>query len=228
MARRGQRAARLPEGMTVIEFASPARIMAAFEGNEQAIRAEYSRQRSIIRKRIERMKAAKETYNATYAKFGDLKSALPSARGMSTMEMMKRMSGMASNIAGTFESTLSQIKQSRADVEANLIAGARSAGDTKFAEALEAGGLTPIKYERMKRVMGMIRAVMPDAYPETAWDTVQSEVAKTSNKKSLIDIAGNVLRKLGFEADTVTIGNKYTAQGKLNTVYRSEHMTRKR
>ena len=45
----------LAKGTQLVDYANPSRILRAFDNDMSRIRAEYSRQRSIIRKRIERM-----------------------------------------------------------------------------------------------------------------------------------------------------------------------------
>ena len=224
MARRSS-GARLPEGKLLVDFASPARIRAAYENDERAIRAEYSRQRSIIRKRIERMEAAGETYNRTFQLYGDLKKALPSARGLTTDQMMKLMSGTAAQLGAGYQSTVRDVKAGRRAAQETLRAAAEAMGDDDLSEKLSKD-LTPKQYAAVGRVMGMLKAFAPPGTIDTneMWEATTLEVIKKGgSKRSLLAIANDVIGKLDLDVDISDVADKYTTRGTIRVSWSKAH-----
>lgn len=130
------RKAHLPAGMTLLDFSSRKAIRSAFGGDMRAMRAEYSRERSIIRKRIERMAEAGETSNAFYSYYKNMEKVLPSARGLSDETIMDLMMKSAHGIGGGYKSTISELKDERLENIATLAKQAAGAGDREFARSL--------------------------------------------------------------------------------------------
>ena len=235
MARRSN-AAKLPEGMTLLDFASPAAIMRAFQGDEKRIRAEYSRQRSIVRKRVERMKAAGETDNFVYRKYGDLKQALPTADQLSTRQMMEILSNTGSTIAGGYQSTLSDIRQRRRRLK-KTIEEAQERGKAKgkkgAAAADEGGGdegeaLTDAQVKKIQQLMGMTQFVLGKAQDS---DTILEEATKIvkrgGKQRNLLTMAAEILTR--FDADVEDLEglrSRFTAKGTTRVSWAKAHKGR--
>ena len=92
---------------TLADYASPSRIENLFNNSMKDIRAEASRMRSIIRKRMERMEIAGETTNRSFELFGDRKTSLPSINSMTDAQVKEFMSRAAQQIGGGHMATLS-------------------------------------------------------------------------------------------------------------------------
>ena len=235
MARRSN-AAKLPEGMTLLDFASPAAIMRAFQGDERRIRAEYSRQRSIIRKRIERMKAAGETDNFVYRKYGDIKNDLPTADQLSTRQMMEILTNTGSTIAGGYQSTLSDIRQRRRRLR-KTIEEAQERGKAKgkrgAAVAGEDGGddgeaLTDAQVKKIQQLMGMTQFVLGKAQDS---DTILEEATKIvkrgGKQRNLLTMAAEILTR--FDADVEDLEglrSRFTAKGTTRVSWAKAHKGR--
>ena len=234
MARRSN-AAKLPEGLTLLDFASPAAIMRAFQGDEKRIRAEYSRQRSIVRKRVERMKAAGETDNFVYRKYGDLKQALPTADQLSTRQMMEILTNTGSTIAGGYQSTLSDIRQRRRRLK-KTIEEAQERGKAKGkkgAAAADEGGdegeaLTDAQVKKIQQLMGMTQFVLGKAQDS---DTILEEATKIvkrgGKQRNLLTMAAEILTR--FDADVEDLEglrSRFTAKGTTRVSWAKAHKGR--
>lgn len=226
MAARRQQS-RLPQGSTLADFSSPARILAAL-GNESAIRAEYSRQRSIIRKRVERMAAAGETSNPFYRRFGNLGEALPTAKGMSTQEMMRRMAASARAVSGAYTSTLKGVKEQRREQSRRLAEKARAAGDDETAQYFESGKLTPKQEEKINKIWGVVRAMMGRSIPrglgsgET--ESIIVETVIQGGKRSVLSMATEVLTRLDADVDQLEgAKERFTQTGKTRVSWSRSH-----
>ncbi len=234
MARRSN-AAKLPEGLTLLDFASPAAIMRAFQGDEKRIRAEYSRQRSIVRKRVERMKAAGETDNFVYRKYGDLKQALPTADQLSTRQMMEILTNTGSTIAGGYQSTLSDIRQCRRRLK-KTIEEAQERGKAKGkkgAAAADEGGdegeaLTDAQVKKIQQLMGMTQFVLGKAQDS---DTILEEATKIvkrgGKQRNLLTMAAEILTR--FDADVEDLEglrSRFTAKGTTRVSWAKAHKGR--
>lgn len=237
MARRSN-AARLPEGMTLLDFASPAAIMRAFQGDEKRIRAEYSRQRSIVRKRVERMQAAGETDNFVFRKYGDLQQALPVANKLTTRQMMEILTNTGSTIAGGYQSTLSDIRQRRRKLK-KTIAEAQQQQREKAkrkkgaAAADEDGGdegeaLTDAQVKKIQQLMGMTQFVLGKAQDS---DTILEEATKIvkrgGKQRNLLTMAAEILTR--FDADVEDLEglrSRFTAKGTTRVSWAKAHKGR--
>lgn len=235
MARRSN-AAKLPEGMTLLDFASPAAIMRAFEGDEKRIRAEYSRQRSIVRKRVERMKAAGETDNFVYRKYGDIKNDLPTADQLTTRQMMEILTNTGSTIAGGYQSTLSDIRQRRRRLK-KTIEEAQERGKAKGkkgASAADEGAgdegeaLTDAQVKKIQQLMGMTQFVLGKAQDS---DTILEEATKIvkrgGKQRNLLTMAAEILTR--FDADVEDLEglrSRFTAKGTTRVSWAKAHKGR--
>ena len=226
MAARRQQS-RLPQGTTLADFSSPARILAAL-GNESAIRAEYSRQRSIIRKRVERMAAAGETANQFYQRFGNLGEALPTAKGMSTQQMMLRMAASARAISGSYTSTLGEVKENRREQSKRMAERAREAGDEETAAFFEKGGLSPRQEEKVNKVWGIVRAMMGSAIARGigSGETENAIVSTViqGGGRSVLSMATQVMTILNADLDQLEgAGKRFTQTGKTRVAWSKAH-----
>lgn len=224
MARRT--GARLPEGTTVVDFRSPASILEAL-GSDAAIRKEYSRQRSIIRKRIERMAQAGETANQFYQRFGDLKRALPTAKGMSTQEMAQRMAAMARAIGGGYQSTLTEVKEARKSAMERVRQEAEEAGDDMTASFLSKE-LTPKQAEKVGRVWNIIRGVMGKSIGKvigsSGIDVKIHETVIDGRGQSVLSMAAQVLSDYDADISTLeTLRDRFTQTGKTRVAWAKAH-----
>ena len=224
MPRQSKNSARLAPGTTIVDYSSPGRIRAAF-GSEKAIREEYSRLRSITRKRVERLEKAGETHNWLYRTFGDLKTALPSSRGLSTGEMMTRMAAAARAVGGGYQSTLREIKEARREQASALAVEAEESGDTELAELLRKNP-TSAQWDRINRVMGMIRKTVGKSISS---DDVQmaaiKEVLSSKSKRSLLSIAASVINDLdmGDENSLEALKAQFTTKGTTRISWKQSH-----
>lgn len=238
MARRSN-AARLPEGTTLLDFATPGAIMRAFEGDERRIRAEYSRQRSIVRKRVERMAAAGETENFVYRKYGDLKSALPTADRLSTRQMLDILTSTASTIGGGYQSTLRDIKKRRQRLrrtieEQEQKEGAKAKTRTKGKRTTEdesedegdGGKLTDAQLRRIQKLMGMTQFVLGKARDSgELLEMVTDTVRRGGSKRNLLSMASEILNAYGAAEpeDLEGLKSRFTAKGTMRVSWAKAH-----
>lgn len=228
MATRKQ--AGLKSGTTLTDYASGSRIEKAFGGSMKDIRAEYSRQRSIIRKRVERMESAGETYNKFYGIFGD-RSVIPSAKGLTDAQVLKHLSMTAQAIGGGYVSTVSEIRERREELRERMLEQAEEYGDEELAEALKKP-LTPRQYGRIGRVMGMIRhAIGQYVGSDEVFQEATKVVLQDDGKTSLLTLANKVMNNtMGEENVTVeqlsAMKERYTAKGTTRVSYAKAHRKR--
>lgn len=223
---------RLPKGTGVENFSSPTKIMKTL-GTEKAIREEYSRQRSIIRKRIERLRAAGETDNWMYKTFGHMDRDLPSSRGLSTQTMMKLMAPMSRALSGGYKSDLTSIRAARKEYQSDLADQAEEAGDEDTAAAIR--NMSSAQFGKAMRIVGMIQRVTgkgltSDELVEAAVEMVATSKGK---KMSLFSMASEVINKLGLDSDDDTdviskMGAMFTAKGTIRASWKREHPPKKR
>lgn len=188
----------LAKGTQLTDYANPSRIMRAFDGDMSRIRAEYSRQRSIIRKRIERMESAGEVHNDFYRRFGNMKESIPSLKGLSNEQVMRAMSGTANALVGGYQTTLKEIRQARQEAFEEFKAQAENAGDKKLVAELNKQGLTSEAYDNIKTLMGYMQnaGVIKFKPSKPVYDAVIKEYYKRKDGESLADIASKVVKKL--------------------------------
>lgn len=188
----------LAKGTQLTDYANPSRIMRAFDGDMSRIRAEYSRQRSIIRKRIERMEAAGEIHNDFYRRFGNMQEAIPSLKGLSNEQVMRAMSGTANALVGGYQTTLKEIRQARQEAFEEFKAQAENAGDKKLVAELNKQGLTSEAYDNIKTLMGYMQnaGVIKFKPSKPVYDAVIKEYYKRKDGESLADVASKVVKKL--------------------------------
>lgn len=214
---------------TLVDYASPARIRSLFGDDMSKIRSEYSRQRSILRKRMERMEKAGETFNRAFERFGDVKTQLPTIRELTDQQVLEMLSRTAQQIGGGYQGTVSEIRASRKDAQEALKAQAESMGDEDLADALDKP-LTPRQYERMQRLMGMIQKMIGKNYTSDEVRTAAlKEVLNGKGKESLLTKASRALESLGFDTDNngemlaAKIKEQYTAKGTVRVSWSKAH-----
>lgn len=233
MARRSN-AARLPEGMTLLDFASPAAIMRAFEGDERRIRAEYSRQRSIVRKRVERMAQAGETENFVFRKYGDLKTALPTADQLTTQQMLSILTNTGSTLAGGYQSTLRDIKKRRKTLRKTIEEqqerrGKKSGAGAEGGEDVDDGSaLTDAQLIKVQKLMGMTQFALGKAMDSDEVLEKATEIVKKGGKQSnLLKMAAEILAH--FDADIEDLEGlkqRFTAKGTTRVSWSKAHRKR--
>lgn len=219
----------LKPGLSVVDYSSYNALFTVL-GSEQAIRNEYSRMRSIIRKRVERMAAAGETHNWVYRNFGDMPQQLPSAIGKSTKELAQIMAAQARVLSGGYQSTVREIRQSRKQAIRDIAKEAKEAGDIGFAEMIKK--ITPQQYERAKRLMGMMQSAIGKAYQssEEVWQDALKVSLSTNSKSNLLTEANKLLADYGLD-DVETLSSmksRFTAKGTTRQSWKRANSGRKR
>lgn len=227
-----RRGATLAPGTTLPDYSSQERIKRAFNDDMAAIRREYSRQRSIIRKRVERLEAAGETHNVFYNKYSKLDKVLPSARGLSDQELMQAMARSAHGIGAGMLSTVSEVRASREEQIGGLKAEADYYDDAELVERLEKG-ISAAQLEQMQRIMGMIQKVV-GAIDDS--NRLRQEATKTvlfgDERLSILSKAAQVINNLGLgdenEDAIAELKKIYTLKGTVRVSYKKAHSKRRR
>lgn len=194
----------LAKGTQLVDYANPSRILRAFDGDMSRIRAEYSRQRSIIRKRIERMEKAGEIHNDFYRRFGNMQETIPSLKGLSNEQVMRAMSGTANALVGGYQTTLKEIKEARLTAFEEFKAQAKKEGDKKLLQELETQGLSSQGYQDIRTLMGYLEnaGVIKVKPSKSVYTSVIKAYYKKKDNESLMDIASKVVKRLRLDADT--------------------------
>lgn len=226
--------ATLARGTTFLDYASPAKILAAFENDMRKIRAEYSRQRSIIRKRVERMEKAGEIYNPYYERYGRNRDlALPTVKNLSDADLLLMLSSTARGISGGYQATVSEIRESRADTLGALKAQAEAAGDEDLAEALSKG-LSAKQLSQVGRIMGMIKRVVGKTEDsDTVRQFAMRVVLGKRKGESLLSMAARTMDLLGVGDDEEgspsnleALKERYTTKGTVRVSWKKAHSKR--
>lgn len=217
---------RLAPGKEITDYASYARIKSAF-GSDSAIMSEYSRQRSIIRKRLERMEAAGEKDNWLYKTFGNMKEDLPTAVGMDVREAASRLASTSRALSGYGNTTLSEIRRSREEAKKNMIKEAEDAEDESFADAVR--DMSDAQYRNMTRIMGMVQRVV--GAKNLTSDELRQVAAKiVFNRKdeSLLTLAGKALKQMGFDelGNLEKLKAMFTQKGRVRVAWKKAHSKR--
>lgn len=193
--------ARLKVGTTLADYSSPARVMKAFGGDMKEIRAEYSRLRSILRKRLDRLEAAKEIHNAFYIQYRDRDAMLPSLKNLSDRDVLIAIQSVAHGIGVGYQFTVNEIRKSRESRIETLHAEAEKAGDKEFAELLDKTP-TPRQLGQIGRMMNMIKKVIgPLDYSRSGDQKAYQYAMKVylQNKDtSLLTLSAQVINDLGL------------------------------
>lgn len=216
----------LREGLTELDFSSQTRIRAAL-GDEKAIRAEYSRMRSIIRKRINELEKANVKRNWLYRTFGDMQKQLPTARGMSTRDMMKRMAPMARALSGSYKQTnLRDIRRTEAKTIKTIADQAKTAG--QVADAKDIGTWTDAEFEKFKILMGMIENVVGRqlSYDKGITAAVSAALQNRQPGQSLRDMAKKAVDLMGMSRRAKqnakhSLEFRWTAKGKTKVSWKN-------
>lgn len=226
--------AKLKKGTTLVDYATPTKIVSAFEGDFSAIREEYSRLRSIVRKRVERMEKAGETDNPTYQRYGNVKVQLPTVKELSDYQILQMLSNLAQQVGGGFKTaTLSQIRETRNEWRDMLNEIAEDSGDEELKELLKSKKLTDARIKTMQRMLGMIQKVVgtqlsSDEVIETTLKVVLSHESGTS----LLQMAAEVINELGIDTDMhgkdalESLRERYTAEGTTRVNWAKAHKKR--
>ena len=220
----------LAPSTTITDYASYARLKSAF-GTDAAIVSEYSRERSILRKRLERMEAAGETDNWLYKTFGNMKEDLPTARGMSAQQAAQMLASTARALGGARSASLSEIRKSRAETKEVLAQQAEDADDEDFADAIRK--MTDKQWRKMTKVMGMVQRTVGARNLDS--EKVMQEAAKivlnTKGKTSVLTMAANVIANLGLDDNTGNLeklGQMFTKTGSTRVSWKKAHAKRGR
>lgn len=225
-----RRGAKLPQGLTPYDFRTPSSIMSAL-GSDKAVREEYSRQRSIIRKRVERMAAAGETSNQFYKRFGNLAQAMPSAKGLSTKEMMTRLAASSRAIGGGYQSTMTAVKQARKETQERIRQQAEEEGDDETAEFFSKP-LTPKQTEKANRIWGIVRAVMGKSLGKSIGsDGMEKQIYQTvvEGGQSVLSMAAAVMSHYDADiAELETLKERFTQTGKTRVAWSKAHGRKRR
>lgn len=222
-----------------IDYASPARIMRLFNNDMSAIRKEYSRQRSIIRKRVERMEKAGLTHNKTFERFGDVKTQLPPVKSLSDRQLLEMISSTAHEIgAGYQNSTVSGIRQSRTQTISEIKDQAELYKDEELKQLLNRD-MTDRQYDRMLRVMGMVERVIGYYNTSVRKEAMNYVLETGKSKRSLVEIAIDAITALGVPTGLqddnpekqrqnirAQVADKYNREGKVKVSYKKAHKKR--
>ena len=216
---------------TLVDYSSASRITTLYGNDMAAIRTEYSRQRSIIRKRVERMAAAGETSNITYQKFGNVAEQLPTVRSLTDSQVLEMLTRTSGQIAGGYNATLSQVREARARATKDLRIEAEAAGDTELATFLSKP-MTPAQYRRIGRLTSMLREVALKIPTGDVYSVAAKEVLGKDSKESLFDKAKRALKVLGIdeiEDGTLAlerIKQQFTSKGTTRISWKRAHSRR--
>lgn len=227
MARRNT-GARLPEGTFLTDFSSPERVLKIL-GSESAIQAEYSRQRSIIRKRIERMAAAGEVYNRLFKTFGNLAEDLPAVKNLTTEQMAKLLGATSRAIAGGYQNTLKEIRSARKEVVSVMRQRAEQEDDSELAEALSKDP-TPAQMARIHTIMGMVQRTLGRKMADSneLLEDATKMVMTSKSKTSLLTLASQVMAAQGYDDmdDLMAMKDRFTAKGTTRVSWAKAHKAR--
>lgn len=227
MARRNT-GARLPEGTFLTDYSSPERVRQTL-GSDSAIQAEYSRQRSIIRKRVERMAAAGEVYNRLYKTFGNLVEDLPAVKNLTTEQMAKLLGATSRAIAGGYQNTLRDIKAARSEAVSVMRQRAEQENDTELVEALSKEP-TPAQMARIHTIMGMVQRTLGRKMVDS--NELQEDATKivmtSKSKTSLLTLASQVMAAQGYDDmdDLMAMKDRFTARGTTRVSWAKAHKAR--
>ena len=223
-----RKSASLKEGTTLYDYSSATRIKEAFGNNMRDIRAEASRYRSILRKRVERMEQAGETYNKFYNLYKDRERMLPSIKGLSDTQVMKYLSMYAQAIGGGYVSTVSEIREHRDELRQRMYDEAEEFGDEELMEYLKRP-ITPRQYGQIGRIMGMIRtAIGQYVGSDDVYQEAMKVVLADDGKTSLLTLANKVLDNMIGEENVESemrdaMKERYTARGTTRVSYKKAH-----
>ena len=219
---------------SLVDYSSASRIMSLYGNDMAAIRAEYSRQRSIVRKRVERMAAAGETTNITFKKFGNVHEQLPTVRSLSDAQVLEMLTRTSRQLAGGYKATLSEIRQGRRDLQETIRQQAEDAGDEDLAQALDKP-LTPSQWEKVVRLMGMVQKVNGKTWSsDIVLQSAMKVVLEGKRKESLLTKAARLLSDLGIDEDPSgkdaleSVKEQFTAKGTTRVSWAKAHGKRGR
>ena len=184
------------------------------------------------------MKAAGETDNFIFRKYGDLKQALPTAKQLTTRQMMEILTNTGSTIAGGYQSTLSDIRQRRRKLkktieEAQKQQREKSKGKKGAAAVDEDGGdegeaLTDAQVKKVQQLMGMTQFALGKAQDS---DTILEEATKIvkrgGKQRNLLTMAAEILSR--FDADVEDLEglrSRFTAKGTTRVSWAKAHKGR--
>lgn len=208
----------------VTDYASPSRILNLFGNNMKEIRAEYSRQRSIIRKRVERMEAAGETTSQFYKAFGV--NRLKPVAQLSDREILMQLTRTASALASGRRSSLQQIRDARKAAQADLLMEAKKEGDTELAQLLSKP-MTDKQYRDALTVMHLVYSVVGDAYQSSSWRESVKLVLNKKKGDTLLSMASSVLSSMDWDGEDQEGGMaSIKAMEQLHARYTSRGKTR--
>ena len=227
MARRNT-GARLPEGTFLTDFSSPERVRQTL-GSAAAIQAEYSRQRSIIRKRVERMAAAGEVYNRLYKTFGNLAEDLPAVKNLTTEQMAKLLGATSRAIAGGYQNTLKEIRSARKEAVSVMRQRAEEEDDSELAAALSKEP-TPAQMARIHTIMGMVQRTLGRKMVDSneLLEDATKMVMTSKSKTSLLTLASQVMAAQGYDDmdDLMAMKDHFTAKGTTRVSWAKAHKAR--
>ena len=212
----------LPEGTSFLDYASPSRILQAYNNDMKAIRAEASRERSIIRKRIERMEQAGETYNTFYQRFHDRETALPNLKNLSDAQILEYLGSYAQSLAGGYQSTVREIRERRRDIIETIRTEAEENGDEILAQALSKDP-TAKQMSMVGKLMGMTQKIVGKNVDSGTMLQMALKLVISGNKKeSLLNKAGRIIAELGLDDEDEkleNLKNTFTSKGGYRVSY---------
>lgn len=227
MARRNT-GARLPEGTFLTDYSSPERVRKTL-GSDSAIQAEYSRQRSIIRKRIERMAAAGEVYNRLFKTFGNLAEDLPVVKNLTTEQMAKLLGATSRALAGGYQNTLKAIRAARKEAVSVMRQRAEEEDDTELAAALSKEP-SPAQMARIHTIMGMVQRTLGRKMVDSneLLEDATKMVMTSKSKTSLLTLASQVMAAQGYDDmdDLMAMKDRFTARGTTRVSWAKAHKAR--
>lgn len=227
MARRNT-GARLPDGTFVTDFSSVEKVMETLK-TPAAVSKEYSRQRSIIRKRVERLGAAGEVYNRLYETFGNVAESMPDARSLTTEQQAKLLGAMSRAIAGGYQNTLREIRKSRREVLGAVRAQAEKAKDKELADFLSKEP-TPAQMSRIYAVADMVRKTIGAKTVGSGelFEKITEMVMVSTSKESLLTMAAQIIANSGM-ATVENLSNlkaRFTKRGTERVAWKKAHKKR--
>ena len=173
------------------------------------------------------MAAAGETANPFYQRFGNLGESLPTAKGMSTGEMMRRMAASARAISGSYRSTLEGVKEQRREQSRRLAERAREAGDDETADFFESGSLSPKQEEKVNRVWGIVKAMMGKSIGKALGsDETEAMIVDVvrKGKRTVLSMAAEVISRLDDDVTKLEgAKERFTQTGKTRVSWSKAH-----
>lgn len=214
------RRAGLAKNKLITDYSTDLSKMVKTFGSEQAVADEYSRMRSILRKRAERMAKAGETDNAFYRHWGDVHTAMPTVKelrsqpgGMS--DMTRLMAKMAKTLQSPYASTVADLRKRRREqqksFEETVLPDLPPETQEDYREHIKSD---PEYYQKIRdragKIAQMMKAYGGSAYtPYQYWQMAMSASLKSGTARETRKAAISALADLlGEGSDRTAIGKQ--------------------